>query len=107
MFPAGARLSGHLGDLVDVSLTGALVALDTDVPLGSRHVLQILVGANVMELDARVARVKALSHHHTWRWHVGLTFVDLTPEVRRTIPAMLAKLAALGLRPRRTRGSGA
>jgi len=35
--PAGARLSDHIGDLKDVSVTGALVVLDVALAVDSRH----------------------------------------------------------------------
>lgn len=91
MVQAGARLSGQVGGLVDASLTGALAALDTEVPVGSRHVLGILVGTPALELDGRVVRVTASSRQHAPRWHMGLIDVDVTPGVRRAIPAMVAK----------------
>jgi c-di-GMP-binding flagellar brake protein YcgR len=108
MVRAGARLSAYTGDLMDVSLTGALMVLNVEVPLESRHVLRIVVGTQALELDARVVRVKALTHQHPPQWEVAVQFVDVTAEARRTIPAIVAKMtAALEPRPRGPRGSEA
>jgi hypothetical protein len=89
--PAGARLSAHVGDLKDVSVTGALVVLDEPLPLGSRHLLSMGVGTPVLELWAQVVRARETTEQPP-RWQVGVRFVDLTPEARRAIPAGVARL---------------
>lgn len=101
MVRSGARLSGEVGDLMDVSLTGALLLMRSEVPVGGRHVLRIVVGAETLELECRAVRVRPVEHQHPAQWEVGVTFVDVTPELRRAIPSMVAKLTAtLEPRPR-------
>ena len=91
--PAGARLSGHVGDLKDVSVTGALLVLDVALPLDSRHVLKMGAGTPVLELWAQVVRVKPTPHQPP-RWQIGVRFVEITPEARRAIRGGVARLLA-------------
>jgi hypothetical protein len=91
--PAGARLSDHVGDLKDVSVTGALVVLDVELPVDSRHVLKMGIGTPVIELTAQVVRVRRTDDQPP-RWQVGVKFVDLTAAARRAIPPAVARLVA-------------
>ena len=92
--PAGARLSRHVGDLKDVSVTGALVVLDVALPVNSRHVLRMGVGTPMLEVWAEVVRTNPTSDQPP-RWQTGVRFVDVTPEARRSIPAGVARLLAI------------
>jgi hypothetical protein len=91
--PAGAQLGGHVGDLKDVSVTGALVVLDVELPVDSVHALALGAGPPVLELRAQVVRARQTTEQPP-RWQIGVRFVDITPQARRAIPGGVARLLA-------------
>jgi hypothetical protein len=86
-----ARFGKHVVQLLDLSATGALIATNTAVPVGSEWALQLEADGIRLPLKARVVRVvnKTSSPDPSTttagEWLAGVTFVGLSPSMMTAI----------------------
>ena len=85
-------------ELLDISVTGALVVVDVELPLGSRQTFRLGDDSQPLELSASVVRVRQTNERPP-RWQLALTFEDLTPATQRSISSTASRLLAA---PRRS-----
>ena len=86
-----ARCAGRACELVDISVTGALVLLDVEFPVDSHHLFHFGKGRDMVELTARVVRVTE-SKGWPLRWQTALAFENVTPTLRRAISSTASRL---------------
>jgi c-di-GMP-binding flagellar brake protein YcgR len=97
-----ASIGGRACELVDISVTGALTVVDSELEVGSRHPFQLGQEGQTLKLVARVVRVKVTNEHG--RWQAGVAFEEVTPGLQRAISATVSRLMAAP--PRRLPGHG-
>jgi hypothetical protein len=92
------RLGSASGDLVNVSVTGALLRLDRELPIGSKAALQM----GPIEVDCEVVRCltgNAPRGSEFREWLVAVLFSDLTRDtvqmVRELVSEMSQRTAAV------------
>ena len=76
--------------LVDISLTGALLASDAQLPAGTRAHLQAGVGAAPFAPEVQVQRVVD-RHSREAKPALGAVFVGMDEKSRRSLEAFLRK----------------
>jgi hypothetical protein len=76
--------------LVDISLTGALLASDAQLPVGTRAHMQAGVGAAPFAPDVQVQRVID-GHSRQSKPALGAVFVGMDEKSRRSLEAFLRK----------------
>ena len=93
---ADARLDRLTGQLVDLSLSGALVELDGNAQVGHQTTLVLSKAPLVLELDVRVVRNTAPTMAFPSRpsWLVAVTFLELSDAARKVLVRSLARAAA-------------
>src|SRR5882762_8789537 len=77
---ATARLGDRLGQLVNLSIAGALLRLDAAVQIGGEFPVVLMKGPDALRLPARVVRVSpAIEEPPTdlARWFVAVEFVSV------------------------------
>jgi hypothetical protein len=82
-----ARLADASGELVNLSLPGALVELNAPVEVDSERPLTLNRGSLELTLTARVARVSQAGGR---KWRVAMAFTDRPAEARKIIPRFLS-----------------
>jgi hypothetical protein len=97
-----ASLAGRKCELIDISVTGALMSVDMEPEMGSQHAFELGEDDETLDLVGRVVRVKPT--YEQGRWHVAVAFVDVTLSTQRAISSTVARLMAAP--PRRLPGHG-
>ena len=87
-------------ELLDISVTGALVVQDAELPVGSRQTFRLGDDNRPLELSASVVRVRQTNERPP-RWQIALNFEDVSPATRRQISSTASRLIAAP--PRQTR----
>ena len=88
------KLGPGSGDLINVSVSGALMRLDHKVEVGTAWTLQLQPGD--IEIDARTVRCSTTSAPGlppaVQRWLVAVTFAELSAETARLIRELVAEM---------------
>ena len=95
-----ASLAGRACELIDISVTGALMTVDMEPEAGTEQPFELGEEGESLDLVARVVRAKPT--HERGRWQVAVAFVDVTLATQRAISSTVARLMAAP--PRRLPG---
>ena len=91
-----ARFGKSIVELLNLSVTGALLATNTAVPVGSEWALQLRAEGERLPLTARVVRVVRKTDTpdapHTAEdvWLAGVAFVGLSLETQKAVRRLIA-----------------
>lgn len=90
-----ARFGPLRGQLIDLSLSGALVELNGEIPVGDRGTLLLKKETLMLELPAHVVRIKTspTGSPLSRRWFVGMAFDQLSNDARTALVRSLARAA--------------
>jgi hypothetical protein len=80
-------------ELLDISVTGALVVMDAELPVGSRQTFKFGDDSHPLELSASVVRVRQTNERPP-RWQVALNFEDVSLATRRAISSAASRVIA-------------
>ena len=86
-----AMLGQRVCELIDISVTGALVVVDQELPVGSQQPLE-LGDEPVLELATHVVRVRPASERG--RWQTAVAFDHASPKRQREISVQVSRLLA-------------
>ena len=86
-----AVLASRPCDVLNISVSGALVLVDTPLATGRLHPLQLGVAADVIALTARVVRTTPSSEPRSL-WETAITFCELSQKAHLQIAPMLTHL---------------
>ncbi len=85
-----ARLDRNVVDVLNLSLTGALLRLDHAVPLDTQAMLALVNNEVEVTVHARVLRnTLATDSSGSHGWEVAVTFPNASDHVRKAIPRLL------------------
>jgi hypothetical protein len=90
---ATARLSDRLGQLVNLSIGGALLKLDAPLPTGGEFAVILTKGPETLRLPARVVRSTPATQDaatESAAWFVAIEFVRVPNEARAAMPRLVA-----------------
>jgi hypothetical protein len=82
-----ARLDRHVVDVLNLSLTGALLRHNQGVPLDTQAMLALVHNEVAVTVHARVLRNTPAADLSGW--HVAVTFPNASDHVRKAIPRLL------------------
>lgn len=102
------RIDDRRGTLVDLSISGAQLLLDFVPSRETCVTLRLQAQGATLELPARVVRATPAPPAENadptlTQWTVGVMFVGLSPQVRRTIPTFYNLLVDTGAKASRSR----
>jgi hypothetical protein len=83
-----ARLDDRMVRVSNLSLTGALLQLDTALPVDSLALL--LLVRHPVEAIIQVKVIRSMPSTESSGWLVAVTFVNLSAEAKRAIPQLLS-----------------
>jgi PilZ domain len=83
------RVDGHLAEVLNLSLTGALLVYREAVPVDSQFRLLLMRDGIQVSVDAQVIRSDPATRKA--RWLVAVTFVSPSAEAKKAIPQLIMK----------------
>ena len=89
-----ARVGDLRGQLVNLSIGGALLRLDAPAPINGEFIIVLLKGSDVLRIPARIVRTTPdmqESPHDAVGWFVAVEFTALPIEARATMPRFVAR----------------
>lgn len=87
-----ARLGDQLGELVNLSLTGALLKLAREVPVGASFALTLSKRSDAAEISVEVVRTQALAEpREPPACLVGVKFLAVSTEARTMMVRLVAR----------------
>jgi hypothetical protein len=92
---ATAQLGDRLGQLVNLSVRGALLKLDAPALIGGEFTVVLMKGAEVMRLPSRVVRATPAPEEPPvgpLGWFVAVEFLALSSHARSAMPRLVARI---------------
>jgi hypothetical protein len=83
-----ARLDHRVVDVLNLSLTGALLKVDEALAVDSQVMLALARDSVAVTVEARVLR--SVQASHTSGWLTAVTFLNPTAETKKAIPQLLS-----------------
>jgi hypothetical protein len=83
------RLDGHGAEVMNLSLTGALLVYKEEVPVDSLLTLLLLREGIELSVKARVIRSDPAARKA--KWLVAVTFLSPSAEAKKAIPQLIIK----------------
>ena len=87
-----ATLADRVCEVIDISVTGALLVVDLELPVGSQQVLKLGDVTQMLELSTRVVRLRPASERG--RWQTAVVFEGASPKRQREISVHVSRLLA-------------
>ena len=82
-----ARLPGAKGEVVNLSLTGALVEVDAPLPVDSENTLTLSRGSLSLTFTVRILRLAPAAKRN--RWEIAMVFIQSPLEARKILPSLI------------------